>query len=161
MSITLPDGVVVDLDVAKTLAADGIAVRIESIGYPVIQIDGRRVRLHRYVMNEPIGLEVDHINRNKLDCRRINLRVSTHQQNACNSKMRRHNTSGFRGVHFCSITNRWRAEVRVNGKGKKVGRFDTPEQAAIAYDSAAIQHHGDFAVTNAALGLLPNTGCDA
>lgn len=147
-----PVGLQLDADVAQAL--EGVAIRIDSLGYPVARIDGVRTRLHRHVAGHPAGMDVDHINRDKLDCRRQNLRLATRQQNSCNAGRRTHNTSGYRGVYLCKFTRRWRAEIRANGAAHKLGRFSDPAEAAAAYDAAAIRLHGDFAVTNRSLGLL-------
>lgn len=121
---------------------------IDSQGYASATVGGRRVRLHRLVMCAGPGQIVDHINRHKLDCRRENLRFVDCSGNARNSSHRSHNTSGYRGVYLCRRTGRWRAEIRVAGRGIKLGRFDRAEDAARAYDAAAVEHHGEFAVVN-------------
>lgn len=122
--------------------------RAEKSGYARARIDGKVVRLHVFLARPPRGLEVDHRNRDKRDCRRRNLRIATKSQNGANSKMRSHNTSGYRGVYFCSQTGRWRAEIRADGRGIKIGRFDKKIKAARAYDEAAKKYHGRFAVLN-------------
>ncbi len=111
--------------------------------------------LHRAITGAGKGQIVDHINRDKSDNRKINLRLTDRHGNARNSKMRSHNTSGFRGVHMCKCTGLWRAEVRVNGKGKKLGRFSDKTEAARVYDRAAKIYHGAFAVLN-----FPASKCD-
>jgi len=121
---------------------------VDAEGYASGYVDGQRVRLHRVLGGDPVGRLVDHRNRNRLDCRRDNLRVADRGGNARNSSVRSHNTSGFRGVYLCRQTGRWRAEIRVNGRAIKLGRFDDKAIAARAYDAAARQHHGEFAVLN-------------
>lgn len=115
--------------------------------YARATIMGRKVYLHRFLTASP-GTLTDHRDRDGLNCCRSNLRVTDRSGNAQNSKFRSHNTSGFRGVYFCKQTGRWRAEIRVGGRGKKLGRFDTKEEAAVAYDVAAREMHGEFAVLN-------------
>lgn len=92
---------------------------------------------------------VDHINGNGLDNRRSNLRQATAFQNMANKRRYRNNTSGFKGVTRNTGTGRpWRAAIKVYNKGHHLGYFDTPEDAARAYDAAAIQHFGEYARPN-------------
>ena len=106
----------------------------------------RVVRMHREIMQPPEGMEVDHINHDKLDNRRENLRICTHAENQHNSRMQRNNTSGFRGV--CHFRNRWTARIKMGGIQRNLGYYGTPEAAARAYDEAAKELHGEFAALN-------------
>ena len=116
------------------------------------RIKGSKVRqsyfLHRFIMNAPRGFEVDHINHNKLDCRKNNLRVVTHAQNQINMNRHKDNTSGFKGVTWHEIANRWQARISIGGRCTHLGLFDTRELAAKAYDSAAKENYGQFAKLN-------------
>ncbi len=138
----------------------GYVIHIDSKGYGATTHNGKTTRLHRLLMSPQKGEIVDHKNQNKLDNRRNNLRITTRNGNARNSKFRSHNTSGFRGVHFCKQTGRWRAEIRINGKGLKLGRYDRAIEAAYAYDFAAIIHHREFAVLNFPTILPTGKGCE-
>lgn len=108
----------------------------------------RTTLMHREIMGFPKNMEIDHINGNGLDNRRSNLRICTTAQNQRNSKKRADNTSGYKGVVFYKPYNKWMAHIRMNGKKKTIGYFDTAEQAARAYDKAAREMFGEFAKTN-------------
>lgn len=94
------------------------------------------------------GEVVDHINHDTLDNRRSNLRVITQLQNAYNATMRTTNAIGYKGVFLHKQVNKWRAVIKVNGKRKHLGCFDSVIDAAIAYDRACYELHGEFACAN-------------
>lgn len=124
-----------------------------SLGYLKVKIKGRTYFVHRLVFFYCHGrwpIRVDHINRNKSDNRLDNLRECTHEHNNANRGVMRSNTSGFKGVHWQKSTGCWRAQVGY----EVVGHFKTKEEAAQAYDKAAVNRYGDSAVTNKTLGLL-------
>lgn len=101
------------------------------------------VFLHHLVIGQPpAGLMVDHISRDPLDNRRANLRFATHAQNMQN---RRQFGAGYRGV---VKEHSWRAAISVNGKIRQLGSFKTAEEAARAYDKAALELRGAFAQLN-------------
>lgn len=107
------------------------------------------IRMSRAIMNAPDDLEVDHESGIALDNRRINLRVCVHQQNACNQrKQARKTSSRFKGVYWNKQAARWQARVGKNGKTYTIGLFFSEEEAALAYNKAAIQFHGEFARPN-------------
>ena len=118
------------------------------------------INMARLITNAPPHLQVDHINRNPLDNCRENLRLVTNSQNQMNSKLSSNNKSGFKGVYYQYNTNpgakskRWRAFIQIEEKKSHIGYFRTPEEAARAYDAAAINHYGEYALTNEALGLF-------
>jgi len=109
--------------------------------------DGKQsaIRLHTFLTGWPL---VDHRNGNGLDNRRANLREATHAQNAQNRRMRSDNRSGFRGVSWVRRDKKWRAAITANGELSHLGDYVDPEAAARAYDTAAIELHGEFARLN-------------
>ena len=104
------------------------------------------VLMHSFITGWPM---VDHRNGDGLDNRRSNLRPATHSQNMGNKRRYRNNTSGFKGVTRNTGTGRpWRAVIKADGRRVHLGYFDTAEDAAHAYDRAAIDLHGEFARPN-------------
>ena len=104
----------------------------------------RDVYMHRVIMGEPGGFDVDHLDRNGLNNSRKNLRQATKAQNQHNAGVRSDNTSGFKGVGFYKHTAKWVARIRICGKQKHIGYYDSPEQAHAAYCKASAKYHGDF-----------------
>lgn len=109
----------------------------------------RQILLHRVVNQTPDGLQTDHINGNKLDNRRCNLRSATNTTNQWNSKHapRSTNTHGFKGARFDKRFNAYHSQITVNGKSHYLGYFKDPQSASKAYFAAAKRLHGEFART--------------
>ena len=106
------------------------------------------LRLHRLVMDATEDYLVDHINRNPLDNRKENLRVCTQAENSRNVGVSQSNTTGFKGVYFEKLNNKYRARIKYDGERISLGCFTNAVDAAIAYDKKAIELFGDFAYTN-------------
>jgi hypothetical protein len=104
--------------------------------------------LHRYIMNPQESKVVDHKNRNKLDCRRDNLRVCTQSENNKNSGMRKDNSSGVRGIRVNkgNAIRPYVAEIFVNNKKIHLGCYETLEEAEKVRRNAEIEYFGEFAI---------------
>jgi hypothetical protein len=128
-----------------TLTSNGYAYRNRGYGNRQKHVNMARdiLELQDYLGNDP-----DHINLNKLDNRKINLRVSTRSQNLCNRVKQSNCSSKYKGVSFHKSGKRWYIYIRVNGRRISGGMFGTELEAAKAYNALAIKYHGEFAVLN-------------
>ncbi len=104
--------------------------------------------MHRQLMNVPKGLDTDHINGDKLDNRRENLRVCSRSQNNANMTKPSHNTSGFRGVSWDKRAKKWQARINKNGKLQYCARFEDKLSAAKAYNDKFFELYGNYAKLN-------------
>lgn len=109
---------------------------------------GGLVLMHRLLCAAPQALQVDHINGDRLDNRRLNLRLCTQSQNRCNAGVRASNTSGFKGVSWLRKNKKWMAAIQAGGVAQYIGSFTDKAEAARAYDAAALRLHGAFARLN-------------
>jgi hypothetical protein len=119
--------------------------------HPFLLEDGTRknISLHRFILGVTNSkIQVDHKDRNGLNCQRENLRTATHAQNMHNAKIHKNNSSGFRGVGKHPQANRWQARLCLHNKQIYLGLFKTAEAAARAYDAAARKLFGEFANCN-------------
>ena len=132
--------------------------------YTSLGLSGKNYTLHRLLAEVflnggqplPAGIEVDHIKSadgTHWQDRLENLRLATKSQNLHSKSSGKIPVSGFRGVQYRG-RDKWAATIRVSGVVTNIGIFKTPELAARAYDDAALEGFGEFAYTNAKLGLL-------
>lgn len=89
----------------------------------------KQIRMHRFLMDTPEGMDTDHINRNRLDNRRSNLRVVDRTQNNFNTGLYRNNSSGIKGVGWHKAANKWVARIQYNSKSIYLGCFESIELA--------------------------------
>lgn len=132
----------------------------------------RRDSIHRLVMGNPKGMQVDHINGDTLDNRKENLRVCTQSQNMQNKKLHSHSKTGYKGVHEKNYPRRKKYVSKKTGKvtyhehipkkrfqayigsgipntpSIKLGYYATAEEAAEVRDKKALEIHGEFARLN-------------
>lgn len=121
-----------------------------------VKVAGRRfhLKMHRELLSVPYGdkRKVDHVNRDGLDNRRENLRVATQIQNGQNMERRtyggRPRKAPYKGIWQRPAGGRWCAEIQIDGKKVRLGRYVDPRDAALAYDEAARKYFGPFARTN-------------
>lgn len=107
-----------------------------------------QVRMHRVILGTPEGMDSDHINRNRLDNRRSNLRVASRSQNGANTFVEKSNKSGYKGVSWKKSNHKWCTQITFSGKTIHLGLFVNIKEAAKAYNEAARKYHGNFAVLN-------------
>lgn len=117
-------------------------------GYLTIKVDGHSHNAQRiawlYMTGEWPSGPIDHINLNKSDNRFSNLRKATFVQSGQNRGRSSRNKSGVKGVVFELQTRKWKAHIRVNGRGVTLGRFATIDEAAAEYARASALYHGEF-----------------
>lgn len=107
------------------------------------------ILMHREILNAPNGMLVDHVNGNGLDNRRCNLRLATESQNHFNQRKQKKRTSSrYKGVYWHKRDNVWVVRIQTEGKGMYIGSFKNEQEAALAYNEAALKYHGEYANLN-------------
>lgn len=138
---------------------DNEAGTVDAYGYVRIMYKGSALKAHRIgwalYYNEEPPRSIDHINGVKNDNRIANLRGCTQKENSRNALPSKNNTSGYTGVARMRNSPNYRAYITVDRTQKHLGTFQTAEQAATAYNTAAIKYFGRFARLN----CLPQPAC--
>ena len=128
---------------------------LNRLGYIAVYVRSRSILCHRIVWamangRDPKG-DVDHRDLCRSNNRLSNLREATRSQNCMNKRLRADNTSGIKGVHWHTASQKWAASIAAKGVGTvHLGVFPTKEQASSAYRAAAANLHGEFAKDMAA-----------
>jgi len=144
-------GIVTRRTARSNRPAGEVVGSIDGKGYLHVSVGKRFIRLHRlawFMYFGTLPAALDHINGDRRDNRLTNLRPCNQHQNSGNTGLSRHNTSGVKGVSYNNRTHFWHAQIKINGKQTYLGRFTTKDEAALAYDIAAIRHFGPFARIN-------------
>jgi hypothetical protein len=124
---------------------------LSTSGYARGVYKGKAIQMHRVINNTPIGMGTDHINWDRLDNRRSNLRTASRSQNQANiKKPRRHKgvTSQYKGVCWYKNLNKWLSSIMVDQKRIYLGYFENEGDAAKAYNKNALKYFGEFAYQN-------------
>lgn len=146
--VPLTQGKTAVIDAADVCLVEGFNWRHKA-GYAVTTArssDGKRciVRMHRVIAQTPSDFETDHINGDKLDNRRENLRRATRSENMRNTGIQINNTSGYKGVTWSKARSKWRAKIGLHGKRIHLGYHESQDAANQSYIDAATRLHGEF-----------------
>lgn len=109
-------------------------------GYATTKVKNKRIYMHRLILGTPKGLDTDHIDGDKLNNIRCNLRIVTHQENGFNSFKQKNNTSGYKGVTWNKQHGKWKVQLGLNYGRIHLGYFVNVINAAKAYDVGAIKY---------------------
>lgn len=108
----------------------------------------KAVYMHRLIMKTPKHLECDHIDHNKTNNQKHNLRNCTRHSNSKNMKRHKDGSSGYVGVYWCKPRNKWVANICVDGKTIYLGASRDKKKCAKMYDVAASKYRGEYANLN-------------
>lgn len=121
---------------------------VDKYGYVRGNVYKTKIKLHRLITDCHKDMVVDHINHNKLDNRKNNLRICDQHRNNMNRSLLPSNTSGVTGVTFDKSKNKWSAQIGYKGKNIYLGRFDFFEDAVKARKEAEEKYFGEYSYDN-------------
>lgn len=104
----------------------------------------KTILMHRVIMSNPEGFDVDHIDSNGLNNQKKNLRVCTHSENTRNRGVQKNSTSKLKGVTWNKTGKKWQSQIKVEGKYIYLGIFEDKIEAYEAYCKACVKYHGDY-----------------
>jgi hypothetical protein len=145
--IYLTKGMVASIDDDDFEKVNKYSWHCTSHGYAAARINNKIVYMHRYIMNSQ-GAEIDHIDNDRLNNKKQNLRSCKHIDNIRNSKTPKNSTTGYKGVTFAKWAGLYRAHIIADGNNHSLGYFKDAKEAAISYNKAAIKYFGEFAKLN-------------
>jgi len=119
--------------------------------YIQVKLNQKRYYIHRLIYLYHHGIlpqYIDHIDGNSANNKIENLRPATQSQNLGNSKQKNNNTSGYKGVCWDGQRKKWLARIQIHYQFIHIGRYNSPKEAAIAYNNAALHYFGKYAKLN-------------
>ena len=148
IKLTCGTETIVDSDISDAIR--NAKWRLHTNGYVMTRWNGKTGLLHRLLLGLEPGKAssrvcVDHINGNRLDNRRSNLRLCDHSQNVSNTPKRIDNTSGVKGVCWYAKRNKWTTYVTFRGKQYYLGYYENFDEAVAVVAAARLRLHGEFA----------------
>jgi len=129
-----------------SLHTGGYAVRRDHLGTINGKEISKMIYMHCVINNTAKGIKTDHRDSNGLNNQRYNLRDATSAQNVRYQRKTR-GSSKYKGVHWCKNEKKWKAQICANGRFS-LGTYCSENEAALAYNNAAIKYHGEFALLN-------------
>lgn len=150
--IILTNGKIVLVDDEDFIRLNKYSWYQQNSGYATAKINRKNILMHRLILHDHYSEDkkyTDHINHNKLDNRKENLRVATKSQNAANQlKCKEITSSKYKGVCWHKGNKKWQANIKINNKVKYLGIYTNEVEAAKKYDEEAKQIFGEFALVN-------------
>jgi hypothetical protein len=133
---------------AKNIKIGSVAGIHDKCGYWIIRIDKKNYRAHRlawlYMNGNFPNKYIDHIDNNKINNIYRNLREANDVENGRNKGLQLNNSTGYKGVSFCNLNKKFKAQARFNGKTKTLGYFKSALDASNKYINFVKELHGDF-----------------
>lgn len=112
-------------------------------GYARGYVQGKEILLHKHITNTDNSILIDHIDRNKLNCTRNNLRIADKCINSLNRDLQSNSTTGYKGISYDKSRNKYRAYVKKNNKQIWLGYYQTLEEAVLARKNGFKKLYGE------------------